>query len=120
VVIPVTVQVPETGNEPVTVNVPVRVTELLRITDKTGKTGIVFYSGGSWRVNYEDGTHETGTYSLKDGILTLVRGGTPELEMPVSSRDGGLYELRFRPSADPETIILFEMTEDQMNLLQNR
>lgn len=98
------------------------ITELLQVKDKEkGETVITFLSDGSYRVKYEDGTSELGTFSLVDGQIVLVNENDAEKTgMPITwNEETKVYEMTFTPSLERETpeTFMFEFTDLQQEIL---
>jgi len=91
----------------------------LTITDKTGKTRIAFFGTGIYTVRYADGSSENGTFTLKNDLIVLVNDNdktrTPMTIQPNPETDR--YELAFRPSADPESVIGFVINKEDVKTL---
>lgn len=98
------------------------ITELLQVKDKEkGTTVITFLSDGSYRVKYEDGTSELGTFSLVDGQIVLVNENDAEKTgMPITwNEETKVYEMTLTPSLERETpeTFMFEFTDLQQEIL---
>ena len=95
---------------------------LLTVIDQAGETRLTFFSPDIYTVKYADGSSENGTYALQDDQIVLVNDNDPaQAPMAIElNPDTGKYELAFRPSADPEKIIMFEMEKADTELLYAR